>query len=597
MASEAAGIGPSVSGGRDGTPGLKVLNSLELMSMVFKFLKELSLQETGVKIPKDKPPALPKAWTAPFAPLARVNRAFFNGSSNVLWEHMGSVKPFLDLLYNRMDGGDNRSQLYPSLPSTAEWDRLTLYSSKTKTLRLHETDTAAVDKFWLFQVLSSRQRPDPLFPALRKLFINSADDNSLFIALSCASPLNAIYFDINPLTSDGNDACASMLGQIMNQPLPQLTTLQLSNPTTRSLFHNISKVQSLTQLDITVGDDFDSVDLRRLNQLSLLKKLVIRQLLLRQSNEGNMPGMVDFEAVSSRKSPLVQLQELVVRSTGVFHLQVALVLSPSTLKSVELEDIRDAPHIDRALLPLALAIHVKRNPLLSRVTAFSQISAFLPHSSAARYRADPRFSAAESLISGLASLHDLRYLHIKSIPFFAVHILVDLHDMVRSHPQLREFLLRPISVTSLEADQLIVPPLSILEGLSNVNLFRLDTLIDCSNVPSPPCHYQSKHTLRRLVLIHHPGHLPLETPENQLALAKYIDRLFPQLDTIGDVYPDGHPAKLFWRYVEKLVKFSQDARNHAMLVQDMAKSSIDGRPHSLRASVLSDMETIWGTES
>ncbi|KAJ3537347.1 hypothetical protein NMY22_g5624 [Coprinellus aureogranulatus] len=564
--------GPNVASACDGTPGLEVLNSLELMSMIFKHLKEITLKEMGVAIPQDKPPALPKAWTAPFARLARVNRAFFNGSADVLWENMESVKPFLDLLQKWMDGADDRSQLYTSLPSSAEWDRFKLYSSRAKTLCLHAPGTCSVDKFWLFQVLGSKLRPDSLFPALRKLFLTSADDNALFIALSSAPYLSSIYFNIDPLTSDGSDACASLLGQIMNQPTSQLTTLQLSNPATRSLLHNISKAQSLTQLGLTVGADLDNMDLRRLNQLSLLKKLVIRQSLEQQSDEGDIPGSVDFEAVLLRKSPLTQLQDLTVRSTGTFHLQVALVLSPSTLKSLELEDIRETPNIDRALVPLALAIHAKRNPLLIRVTALSALSgasANLPHNVAARFRADSRFNSNELLVSALVSLRNLTYLRIKEIPFFSVQILTELFNMAQSQPQLRTLILRPAPVTSLEADKLIIPPLSVLEGFSNVKLVTLDAYIDCSNVPPPPCHYQLNHTLRCLKLIQRPRNAagPLAAPDKQLALAKYIDRLFPQVGTVGDAYVEGSNNWIFWQYVEKLVKFSQEARNQ--VIQDM----------------------------
>ena len=69
-----------------------VLNNAELTSMIFQWLKELT--PGGPEHGEEKLPLIPTSqWTATFAHLATVNKAFFYGSVDVLWERLGSALP------------------------------------------------------------------------------------------------------------------------------------------------------------------------------------------------------------------------------------------------------------------------------------------------------------------------------------------------------------------------------------------------------------------------------------------------------------------------------------------------------------------------
>lgn len=70
----------------------QVLNNLELTSIIFQWLKCITFEEL-VGEDGENEPNLPVTWTAPFARLATVNRAFFHGSIEVLWERLDSAIP------------------------------------------------------------------------------------------------------------------------------------------------------------------------------------------------------------------------------------------------------------------------------------------------------------------------------------------------------------------------------------------------------------------------------------------------------------------------------------------------------------------------
>ena len=75
------------------TPAEEVLNNAELLSIIFAFLKGIICSELRIR-----PGELEVGWTAPLAQLARVNRAFFHASVEVLWEKMFGVSAFFRML-------------------------------------------------------------------------------------------------------------------------------------------------------------------------------------------------------------------------------------------------------------------------------------------------------------------------------------------------------------------------------------------------------------------------------------------------------------------------------------------------------------------
>ena len=84
------------------------MNTVELASNIFRFLKEATYEESGIVATKDSVPTFPPSWTQFFARLALVNRTFFYESTGVLWEKMDSAAPFFELLLPADRDGDGK---------------------------------------------------------------------------------------------------------------------------------------------------------------------------------------------------------------------------------------------------------------------------------------------------------------------------------------------------------------------------------------------------------------------------------------------------------------------------------------------------------
>lgn len=69
-----------------------VLNNLELTSMIVQWLKVAALEGAGKEKHSVKP-NIPACWKDRFSRLATLNRAFFFGSVEVLWERLDSAIP------------------------------------------------------------------------------------------------------------------------------------------------------------------------------------------------------------------------------------------------------------------------------------------------------------------------------------------------------------------------------------------------------------------------------------------------------------------------------------------------------------------------
>lgn len=143
-------------------------------------------------------PLIPTSqWTAPFAQLATVNKAFFHGSVEVLWERLGSASPLFGYVLPADRGTDGRLQSIPVRGAsytmldrhrdacwqsynqhelTAEhWSRFKLYAAKVKVLVLGTGAAPAMPHGWLYQLTDSQDQPPTLFPCLQRLVLSSAD--------------------------------------------------------------------------------------------------------------------------------------------------------------------------------------------------------------------------------------------------------------------------------------------------------------------------------------------------------------------------------------------------------------------------------------
>ncbi|KAF6741595.1 hypothetical protein DFP72DRAFT_256085 [Ephemerocybe angulata] len=255
----------------------RVLDSLELTSIIFQSLKDITRQEDGISTRMDLIPVLPSSWTAPWARLALVNRAFFHASTGVLWEHLSSFDPLFRLLC-RPETSEFGDTLYPeqnlSVISAKEWDRFRFYSSKTRTLAFVKTALSprSIPLLWILQILNSKHRPDPLFPALAWLFVNPDDDLSLFITFSVAHLVKYIVVDLGQRTSS-----AEITTHLRQRESHALKYLRLAQPSNALVLGNVAQIASLNGLELTVPGLQDA-QLWRLESLGCLEwfKLTIQ---------------------------------------------------------------------------------------------------------------------------------------------------------------------------------------------------------------------------------------------------------------------------------------------------------------------------------
>jgi hypothetical protein len=88
---------------------IHVLNNAELTSRILAWLKEL-IPAGPVPGEEDLSLIPTSQWTAPFAHPATVNKAFFHGSVEVLWERLGSASPLFGYVLPADRGTDGRLQ-------------------------------------------------------------------------------------------------------------------------------------------------------------------------------------------------------------------------------------------------------------------------------------------------------------------------------------------------------------------------------------------------------------------------------------------------------------------------------------------------------
>lgn len=76
------------------TSALRVLETPELITLIFAFLKDatvLDAQKAPNEVDRTK-------WKRLLVPLATLNSSFFRATTDLLWEEMESLRPFLAIL-------------------------------------------------------------------------------------------------------------------------------------------------------------------------------------------------------------------------------------------------------------------------------------------------------------------------------------------------------------------------------------------------------------------------------------------------------------------------------------------------------------------
>ncbi|KAF6757954.1 hypothetical protein DFP72DRAFT_889492 [Ephemerocybe angulata] len=507
----------------------RVLNNAELTSIIFSNLKEMALGDSGSEVGLYPPQTIPAPWKRTFARLARTNRTMFHASIDVLWETMTSLEPFFGtLLLADLDekGGFVRPLTYNcEQPTEKDWERFKLYSGHTKVLVLDKLPpNSGVSPEWLAYLVTSKNMPSPLFPAVKHLSLSSIDNLSLLLAFCVAPSLQGIRLSLGN-TQEAQTACHALAVSISQNA--RLADFHFKSPVEPKALKHILDMRAITYLHIEIHAWFDTFPpLSALNGLLSLRELVITESLIWRITRGDpypLPSL-DIEGAIARESPLEHLEEIHAEGGGVFQFQLESAVSPRSLKKLRLEFTEDEGDEGISLIPLVLAIYASRNTDLQVLEA----GCIYPYEYSAEH------AGSRPLLAAVAGLQALKTLHLAEIPFFSPNILEKLFCIAQQLPELEFLGLQPPILTS---DDSILPRLSILEGIAKTSprLQVLKTQFDFSQMPEDdPMDYGSNHNLEKVVFYSEEGHFDEFYLPNELQLAKYLDRLFPRLKVVEE---------------------------------------------------------------
>ncbi|KAF5339182.1 hypothetical protein D9611_011205 [Ephemerocybe angulata] len=563
------------------TAGREVLNNMELTSMIFQFLRDGTLIEAGLKLVGGAMQTMPKSWTSIFARLALVNNAFFHASTDVLWENMTTVEPFFGLLLqadsHREDGHMHGTGIlsYYWLITQDEWDRFEIYSRKVKNLALIGANSLKIRTPWLLYLSRTKLQPKRLFPTLKRLFLTSSDDISLFVAMSVAPYIKSLTIHLGENPQDPTQDACMALTSILCELTSVLSELRILNPITPVLTPNVFEISGITSLSLTVNSKLEDLKLAEISYLTFLEKLELQQTV--KTDRIQFPTTIDIQAAIARvpSKPGFEnqsLRELTVTGGGSLLYEIAATISPRFLKALRLEVIPDISYKSMALVPLAIAIYAHRNKSLTSLVVNCPTRGRNRAEDLLPLRDDMRFRRAGDLLAALSTLHDLKTLCIDKLPFLAVDINVDVLRVVQNLKGLESLRLRTKPMTSASDDELVVPPLQYLEDLSrnNLNLSEVEMEIDMSTIPDIPTDYTSTNALRHLYLYPSSTSRAISNGE-RLRMARYIDRLFPQVKKLRSDAMKGSPLWELWGHVEEMVSHTQEVR--AQAIRDLARSN------------------------
>jgi hypothetical protein len=428
---------------------------------------------------------------------------------------------------------------------------------------------------WLMHLAMSKLRPDPLFPALRHLILTSTDGLSIMIAISSAPHAKLVTINLDSKSNEKDDEVVAAVTASICGVAGRLTELRVHHPTideSHFFLGNISRSPSITSLEVTIPCLSQHSDFRSLARCHPLKKLVMKQALPHRDNSARAtdrwPTSLKLQEHTSQAPRLPHLESLRVCSNALTHLLLSQKLPLQSLASLQLEIKLDAFDDQLILVPHALTIHSTRNTSLKSLEVVCPGARSIPPEAVASRRGDWQYINFTQLWTGLKGLQSLTALKIVDVPFLCADVLDRLLDVLCALPQMEIAVLCPRRLTDLAADELTLPSMRRLEDVSrhNPNLVRLEVAMDFDAIPEIPRNYLSNHRLQILRLLCIPEMvLTLNDFSNDelLSLGRYIDRLFPKLESLTDGWKKGSNPWKMWDYMESVVLSFQDLRAQA----------------------------------
>ncbi|KAJ3499940.1 hypothetical protein NMY22_g19435 [Coprinellus aureogranulatus] len=433
----------------------RVLETAELISSIFAFLKEEG------------------KWKGPVAVLATVNQAFFHAATTVVWEEIDSFEPFCSLLLpgrqpNILHAGPDDSDILPD----ESMDRFDLYSSKTKTLVLNEPPPLLSDPGWACYLSACKDRPTGMFPALKNLYLNSADALSLFVAFSVAPRLRilSICLDAALVTRDVERALLQLATLLAGQNR-SLQALQLINPARPAFLYKVSSLlSSIVRLNFAISSGKSTaitphlwipavVEIDQINVEPWVGGLYthIRDVVMKRARNQYPALRTSIRELAIRGG--VEFQEMIANHpckptpSRQFH-HVNLEVHNGDRRPLTLEAVSQYLRANPGLLTLGIQ-GIKFNGRTD-----------FPQDVLGRSRADSRFNDTETLLNHLQGKADLQRLVLSRIHFPSGDIILRMLDAIQELPRLHSIDLTPLPLSDSEQDALMYPTLASLLDLS-----------------------------------------------------------------------------------------------------------------------------------
>ncbi|KAF6754082.1 hypothetical protein DFP72DRAFT_900328 [Ephemerocybe angulata] len=535
----------------------KVLGNVEILRKVLGYLSHHEMAK----------------WKTTLANLAIVNRTFFRAAADELWEQVESVEPFLAILKPTKK---DKTTVFTTGVTSEEWTRFNLYASRSKSLTLNKSSIADLDPAWVLYLATSKNRPDVMFPALRSLNVWSADQVSVFVALNSITPLLSSFrlFLNEPSKGDpeGIKDTVNALTSRLSVCAGNLSELNLTCPLDNAALSNIRRISSLRSLNVKTGTVDTFTLLMALIHLDL-------EVLSVWIDKGDGPSPSPTRIADSRSfAPPVRMQtnpnlrNFWIAADGAILYHSSLILAPCELKNltINLLELQECNGYHQSLMPLTLSIHMARNPGLRslKTQMLRDPATFTASIPSTRTDLDDLWvHGTQEFLTHLAAQRNLTQLTI-GIAFASPDIYSQLLDAVQDMPELRVLELIPEEMSGVGVPKMKVPGWEFLELLSKrlQQLQELTIRLD-TNTSTIPTNLTTKNeVLRRLYI--YPDFSKLSQPpaffpwvDDWIKAARYLDRLFPNLESMTKSTPPGlEPTMDPWYPVEKFVFSLQEVR-------------------------------------
>ena len=406
------------------------------------------------------------------------------------------------------------------------------------------------------------------FPEVRRLFLTCGSPLASFVSTSIIRQVDFLHIQITPSThADVALLNSSLSGPDGVGPL-NMTGLRVQHVASPQTLLSVSRLASLRHLFVRLSPTATSEDLICcIGSLQELRRLTIKQDRCDTTSETPLSTAQGYSAALSRPSPLEHLVALSVDADSVMQCIIAAHISPRSLASLELLVYS---HRNAALLPLAVAAHMRRNPHLKSVDV--------------RMRTDINLEGVDPLLSNpdlntqdfftaTSTPKGLESLSIDGVPFFYTDIIEGMLSTVGSLNELKSLKFLPVPATSLPRDILNLGSLKSLQKVaeSNPSLRSIETLVEADDVPTLPTDYLSVHLMEK-ISVRSNGKSPRST-QRRLDVAAFLVRVFPSLLEISGTPKDCEEDARSWKRVEKIYFSHKQVGAQALATEEVVKKT------------------------